>query len=202
MADKGHQGFASTDEERRREIASEGGHASHEKGAAHEFTSDEAAEAGRKGNQARNMAHASRESGEVSATHAGGESTTHEGERVREGNQGGTSGTQNEERSTAHRQRKTRGGTHDQHVTAGKKGGSRIRQLIELGYKYEEEHGIGPGRNERSKMAARRRASKTGSQGEDEETSESEEGGVDPSGRPGGPPRFVAPSLPSRPFES
>src|SRR5690349_15278182 len=108
MADKGHQGFASMDEERRREIASEGGHASHEKGAAHEFTSDEAAEAGRKGNQARNMAHASRESGEASATHAGGESTTHEGERVREGNQGGTSGTQNEERSTAHRQRKTR----------------------------------------------------------------------------------------------
>jgi hypothetical protein len=46
-------------------------------------------------------------------------------------------------------------------VTAGKKGGSRIRQLIELGYKYEEEHGIGPGRNERSKNAAKRRAAKS-----------------------------------------
>ena len=63
---------------------------------------------------------------------------------------------------TTSRQRKTRGGTHDQHVTAGKKGGSRIRQLIELGYKYEQEHGIGPGQNERSKLAAKRRATKGG----------------------------------------
>ena len=60
------------------------------------------------------------------------------------------------------RGRRTRGGTHDQHVTAGKKGGSRIRELIELGYKYEQEHGIGPGQNERSKLAAKRRTSKTG----------------------------------------
>jgi uncharacterized protein len=176
MADKGHQGFAGMDEERRREIASEGGHASHEKGAAHEFTSDEAAETGRKGNQARHMAHASAEAG---AAHSGGETTSHQAEGMREGNQGGgSSGIQNEERSTTHRTLKTRGGTHDQHVTAGKKGGSRIRQLIELGYKYEEEHGIGPGRNERSKMAAKRRASKTEDQGKNEETSESEEGGA------------------------
>jgi hypothetical protein len=55
------------------------------------------------------------------------------------------------------RARKTRGGTHDQHVTAGKKGGSRIRQLIELGYKYEQEHGVGPGQNDRSKLSAKRR---------------------------------------------
>jgi hypothetical protein len=60
------------------------------------------------------------------------------------------------------RGRGTRGGTHDQHVTAGKKGGSRIRQLIELGYKYEQEHGIGPGQNERSKLAAKRRTTKSG----------------------------------------
>lgn len=67
------------------------------------------------------------------------------------------------------RPRRTRGGTHDQHVHAGKKGGSRIRELIELGYKYEQEHGIGPGRNERSKLAANRRTPKSG----DEESSES-----------------------------
>ena len=53
------------------------------------------------------------------------------------------------------RSRKTRGGTHEQHTAAGKKGGSRIRQLIELGYKYEQEHGIGPGQSKRSKLAKR-----------------------------------------------
>src|SRR5438128_1966623 len=62
MADKGHQGFAGMDEERQREIASEGGHASHEKGAAHEFSSEEAAEAGRKGAHARAVSGANRES--------------------------------------------------------------------------------------------------------------------------------------------
>ena len=41
------------DEEKQREIASKGGKAAHEKGTAHEFTSEEAQEAGRKGGQAR-----------------------------------------------------------------------------------------------------------------------------------------------------
>lgn len=47
------RGFASMDEEKQREIASKGGKAAHEKGTAHEFDSQEAAEAGRKGGQAR-----------------------------------------------------------------------------------------------------------------------------------------------------
>jgi general stress protein YciG len=47
------RGFASMDEERVREIASRGGKAAHEKGTAHEFTSEEAREAGRKGGLAR-----------------------------------------------------------------------------------------------------------------------------------------------------
>ena len=37
------------DPEKQRRIASEGGRISHEKGTAHEFTADEAREAGRKG---------------------------------------------------------------------------------------------------------------------------------------------------------
>ncbi len=41
------RGFASMDEDRRREIASKGGKAAHEKGTAHEFDSEEAREAGR-----------------------------------------------------------------------------------------------------------------------------------------------------------
>lgn len=47
------RGFASMDPQRQREIASEGGRAAHERGTAHEFTSQEAREAGRKGGQAR-----------------------------------------------------------------------------------------------------------------------------------------------------
>jgi general stress protein YciG len=47
------RGFASMDPAKQREIASKGGKAAHAKGTAHEFTSEEAREAGRKGGQAR-----------------------------------------------------------------------------------------------------------------------------------------------------
>lgn len=43
------RGFASMSKERQREIASKGGKAAHAKGTAHEFTSEEARIAGRKG---------------------------------------------------------------------------------------------------------------------------------------------------------
>jgi len=46
---KEQRGFASMSPERQREIASKGGHAAHQKGAAHEWTSEEARSAGRKG---------------------------------------------------------------------------------------------------------------------------------------------------------
>ncbi|MBW4487358.1 MAG: KGG domain-containing protein [Trichocoleus desertorum ATA4-8-CV12] len=49
--EKGKQGFASMDEKKQREIASMGGKAAHEKGTAHEFTPEEAREAGRKGGE-------------------------------------------------------------------------------------------------------------------------------------------------------
>jgi len=59
MADKDERGFASMDPNRQREIASKGGHAAHEKGTAHEFTSEEARQAGRKGGEtvSRNREH-------------------------------------------------------------------------------------------------------------------------------------------------
>ncbi|HRN70376.1 MAG TPA: KGG domain-containing protein [Candidatus Woesebacteria bacterium] len=47
------RGFASMDEEKQREIASKGGRVAHEKGTAHEFSSEEARKAGRKGGEAR-----------------------------------------------------------------------------------------------------------------------------------------------------
>lgn len=47
------RGFAAMDAERRRRISSVGGKAAHAKGTGHEFTSEEAREAGRKGGLAR-----------------------------------------------------------------------------------------------------------------------------------------------------
>ena len=49
MTGKSRRGFASMDAAKQREIASKGGRAAHAKGTAHEFTAEEAREAGRKG---------------------------------------------------------------------------------------------------------------------------------------------------------
>ena len=46
---KEDRGFASMDRAKQREIASKGGKAAHQKGTAHDWTSDEARDAGRKG---------------------------------------------------------------------------------------------------------------------------------------------------------
>ena len=61
MANTSKRGFASMDPAKQREIASKGGKAAHAKGTAHEFTSDEARVAGRKGGEAvsRDRAHMS-----------------------------------------------------------------------------------------------------------------------------------------------
>jgi uncharacterized protein len=48
---KERRGFASMSPEKQREIASKGGRAAHEKGTAHEWTAEEARNAGRKGGQ-------------------------------------------------------------------------------------------------------------------------------------------------------
>ncbi|WP_437760521.1 KGG domain-containing protein [Sorangium sp. So ce1389] len=45
------RGFAAMNAEQQRQIASQGGKAAHEKGTAHEFTSEEARAAGRKGGE-------------------------------------------------------------------------------------------------------------------------------------------------------
>ena len=75
------RGFASMDPDRQRQIAREGGKAAHEKGRAHQFDSNEARVAGRKGGEAvsRNREHMSeigRKGGRVSG-----------GNRKREGQQ-------------------------------------------------------------------------------------------------------------------
>ncbi len=52
-AGRSRRGFASMDPGKQREIASKGGKAAHERGTAHQFTTEEARLAGRKGGQAR-----------------------------------------------------------------------------------------------------------------------------------------------------
>lgn len=47
----GERGFASMTAEKQREIASKGGREAHRKGTAHQWTSEEARKAGRKGGQ-------------------------------------------------------------------------------------------------------------------------------------------------------
>jgi len=49
MSNTSRRGFASMDPDKQKSIASKGGKAAHAKGTAHEFTPEEAREAGRKG---------------------------------------------------------------------------------------------------------------------------------------------------------
>ena len=48
-----NRGFAAMDREKQRQIASQGGRAAHQQGTAHQWSSEEARAAGRKGGQAR-----------------------------------------------------------------------------------------------------------------------------------------------------
>ncbi len=52
MPGTSNRGFASMDAQKQREIASKGGKAAHQKGTAHQFTSEEARRAGSKGGRA------------------------------------------------------------------------------------------------------------------------------------------------------
>jgi len=85
MANTSKRGFASMDSAKQREIASKGGRAAHAKGTAHEFTSEEARVAGRKGGEAvsRDRAHMSaigREGG-----HSRGRTRTDQGLDIQSG---------------------------------------------------------------------------------------------------------------------
>jgi hypothetical protein len=95
---QGGRGFGSMDEDKQREIASEGGRAAHESGHAHEFSAEEAREAGRKGGESvskdrEHMAHIGRQGGEHS----------HE------------SSSQSSSKSSS-----SRGGNSEQHAEAGR----------------------------------------------------------------------------------
>jgi general stress protein YciG len=73
------RGFAAMDAQKQREIASMGGRAAHEKGTAHEFTSEEARRAGQKGGESvsrnrEHMAAIGRKGGESSSSSSRGSS--------------------------------------------------------------------------------------------------------------------------------
>lgn len=104
-----NRGFASMDEERQREIASQGGRAAHEAGTAHEFTSEEAREAGRKGGEA-----VSRDREHMAAIGAEGGRSSRGG-----GHTGGGSSGSNSQRAGASGGSSPRGGSSEQHPEAG-----------------------------------------------------------------------------------
>jgi general stress protein YciG len=70
---KEDRGFASMDRAKQREIASKGGKAAHQKGTAHEWTSDEARDAGRKGGIASHRRRREQQGGPIEASGNGGE---------------------------------------------------------------------------------------------------------------------------------
>jgi general stress protein YciG len=115
MANTSKRGFASMDPAKQREIASKGGRAAHAKGTAHEFTSDEARVAGRKGGEA-----VSRDRAHMSAI---GREGGHSRGRTRQGQPGeqnASSGGIDTERSNFER-------ASDRGINAGTSSGSRER---------------------------------------------------------------------------
>jgi general stress protein YciG len=83
---KEDRGFASMDRAKQREIASKGGKAAHQKGTAHEWTSEEARDAGRKGGIASH-----RRRREQMGVNDGQEQTTGDGDRSGSGEPGSAS---------------------------------------------------------------------------------------------------------------
>jgi general stress protein YciG len=81
------RGFAGMDRERQRQISSQGGKAAHQKGTAHEFDSEEAREAGRKGGMVSGGRRRARESGGEGGSEGGGEQGGGGGEAGGEGQQ-------------------------------------------------------------------------------------------------------------------
>lgn len=98
--DKSSQrGFAGMDPDRQREIAAEGGRAAHASGNAHEFTSEEAREAGSKSHGGH-----------------GGQGNSHGGNS----NQGSQRSGGGHDRGGSSSPSSTRGGSSEQHAEAGR----------------------------------------------------------------------------------
>ncbi|HEV2296478.1 MAG TPA: KGG domain-containing protein [Tepidisphaeraceae bacterium] len=98
-----NRGFASMAAEKQREIARKGGRAAHEKGKAHEFTTDEARMAGRKGGEKvsvnrNHMAEIGRRGGRSSASRR--RANVNQGQDAAAGNGGDSMQSAGEQNST------------------------------------------------------------------------------------------------------
>jgi uncharacterized protein len=103
--DTSKRGFGSMDDEKQREIAREGGRASHEKGTGHEFNSEDARQAGKKGGESvssdrEHMSEIGRKGGE----HSHGEQSSHERSKHGDSHAQGSRGGSSEQHSEAGRQ--------------------------------------------------------------------------------------------------
>jgi len=96
------------DPTKQREIASKGGKAAHEKGTAHEFTPEEAREAGRKGGEA------------VSQDRDHMAAIGREGGKARGSTSSSSSCDEDDEEETIQRRSGSRGGSSEQHAQAGR----------------------------------------------------------------------------------
>jgi len=85
------RGFAGMDPERQRQISSQGGKAAHQKGTAHEFDSNEAREAGRKGGMVSGGRRRAREQAQGRPSREGEPSTEREREREESESEGSES---------------------------------------------------------------------------------------------------------------
>jgi general stress protein YciG len=128
MANTSKRGFASMDPSKQREIASKGGRAAHSKGTAHEFTSDEARVAGRKGGEA-----VSRDRAHMSAIGREGGHSRGRTRQVQPGEQTLASGSDTERPSYGHERANDRGGAG----AAGSSGNSRTDRNSETSVNQE-----------------------------------------------------------------
>ncbi|MBV7537722.1 KGG domain-containing protein [Duganella sp. sic0402] len=108
QSDTSNRGFASMDPERQREIAAEGGRAAHASGNAHEFTSEEARQAG-------SMSHKNDGNQQSGSASGGSRSGGDQQGGSQEGGSGGGSRSSGGGSSGG-----TRGGTPEQHAEAGR----------------------------------------------------------------------------------
>lgn len=121
------RGFAGMDPERQREIASKGGQAAHQKGTAHEFSSEEAREAGARSHGGRGAQATDRSSGQM---HASSDNRSQQQQSTPSSrSQSGSSGQQNpsqQQQNPQHQQHQQsqsgdmRGGSSEQHSQAGR----------------------------------------------------------------------------------
>ncbi|WP_437736800.1 KGG domain-containing protein [Sorangium sp. So ce1335] len=113
------RGFAAMDQKQQRAIASMGGKAAHQKGTAHEFSSEEARAAGRKGGATvsqnrEHMAAIGRKGGAAVS-----QNRSHMAQIGRKGGEARGDSATNAQNQAREQEQEERGGSHEEHAGAG-----------------------------------------------------------------------------------